>query len=73
VGYERSSFAKSTFGEESDFDMLRARGFDEEQISQLWTKKSLLISRMSLYVSYLCFILALVGGFSLGIVREVPV
>jgi hypothetical protein len=71
VGYERTEFAKANFGTESDWEILRERGPDEEQIAKLWTRKSLLVSRMGLYISYLLFILTLVAGFSFGVVCEV--
>jgi hypothetical protein len=68
VGYERTPFARANFGSDSDEDMLRARGFDDEEIKKLWTYRSLLIARLALFGSYCGFILGLVATFSLGIV-----
>lgn len=70
VGYDRTSFAKANFGSDSDEDMLRARGFDDEEVKKLWTYRSLAIARLALFASYCGFILGLVAAFSLGIVLE---
>jgi len=67
VGYERTAFAKATFGSDSDEDMLRARGTDDEEIKKLWTYQSLTVARLALFVSYCGFILGLVAVFSIGI------
>ena len=45
VGYERTGFAEQTFHEDSDWDMLRARGTDEEDLAKLWTARSLDVAR----------------------------
>jgi len=68
VGYDRTPFAKVNFSSDSDEDMLRARGFDDEEIKKLWTYRSLIVARLSLFGSYCGFILGLVATFSLGIV-----
>jgi hypothetical protein len=70
VGYERSDFAKTNFAGDSDWELLRERGTSEEDIWRLWTTKSLLISRLSLYISYSLFIFSLVAAFSWGIVDQ---
>ena len=67
VGYERTAFAKATFGSDSGEDMLRARGTDDEEIKKLWTYQSLTVARLALFVSYCGFILGLVAVFSLGV------
>ena len=67
VGYERTSFADHTFHSESDWDMLRARGTNEEEVTKLWTARSLDIARFCLIVSYCGFVLPLVLIFSLGV------
>lgn len=75
VGYDRTQFAKANFGSDSDEDMLRARGTDDEEIKKLWTYQSLAVARLALFISYCGFILGLVAVFSLGIVfdqRQVP-
>jgi hypothetical protein len=68
VGYDRTPFARANFSSDSDEDMLRARGFDDEEIKKLWTYRSLIVARLALFASYCGFILGLVATFSLGIV-----
>lgn len=70
VGYERTDFAKVTFGEISDEDLLRARGTSDEEIRKLWTTKSLLVSRSSLYITYVLVFLSLVTAFSWGVFEQ---
>src|SRR5271157_1899599 len=70
VGYERTQFAKANFGSDSDEDMLRARGTDDEEIKKLWTYQSLTVARLALLASYCGFILSLVAAFSLAIVFD---
>jgi hypothetical protein len=72
VGYDRTPFAKANFGSDSDEDMLRARGFDDEEIKKLWTYHSMIVARLALFTSYCGFILGLVAAFSLGIVFGQP-
>jgi hypothetical protein len=67
IGYERTSFANQTFGAESDWDMLRARGTSDEDVSRLWTARSLDVARLCLFTTYCVFILPLVLIFSLGV------
>lgn len=71
VGYERTAFAEITFGAASDWELLRARGTDEEQIKKLWAMKSLIIARLALFATYSVFLLALVVMFSFGVVRDI--
>ena len=66
VGYQRSEFASKTFGSVSDWELLRQRGTDEEEIWMLWTARSLLLARGSLLVAYSGFVLCLVCGCSCG-------
>lgn len=67
VGYERTNFADQTFHSESDWDMLRARGTGDEEVTKLWTARSLDIARFCLISSYCGFVLPLVLIFSLGV------
>ncbi len=69
VGYDRTPFARANFSSDSDEEMLRARGFDDEEIKKLWTYHSLTVARLALFGSYCGFILGLVATFSLGIVH----
>ena len=67
VGYERTVFATQTFDGETDWDMLRARGTSEEEVSRLWTSRSLDIGRLCLIASYCGFLLPIVAILSLGV------
>lgn len=71
VGYERSPHALQTFQSESDYDMLRARGTSDEEISQLWTKNSLIIARLTLFLSCAITTLALLFLFSFGLMHDI--
>jgi hypothetical protein len=70
VGYERTDFAKDNFGAASDWEILRARGTGEEEIWKLWTTKSLLVCRLSLYIAYSIVVLSLVAAFSWGVIYQ---
>jgi hypothetical protein len=67
VGYERTPFATQVFPNESDWEMLRARGTDEEDIWKLWTARSIVRARLSLFGAFSSFLLPLVLVFSLGV------
>jgi len=71
VGYQRTQFAEQTFGPASDEEMLRARGTSEEEIGRLWTKKSLIIARLVLYLSCAVTTLALLFLFSFGVAHDI--
>jgi hypothetical protein len=70
VGYERSPFAIRYFDSDSDGELLRARGPEEEEIQKLWTAKSLLVSRLSLIITYYLFISVLVCAFRWGVLEQ---
>ena len=70
VGFERTEFARTNFSGESDWELLRDRGTDEEQIWRLWTARSVVVSRLSLYAAYCVFLLSLVAAFSWGVLSE---
>lgn len=70
VGLERTEFARANFGGESDWEILRDRGTDEEQVWKLWTPQSLLFCRLSLYIAYCLCLLSLVAAFSWGVLSE---
>ena len=72
VGYEKSPFAVQVFGNESDWDMLRARGTDEEDIWKLWTPRSIVQARLSLFCAFDGFLLPLVFLFCLGVRNQLP-
>ena len=74
IGYERSQFALDSFDNVNDSEMLHSRGFTEEEIKNLWTAKSLYISRLALFLSFAGATLSMVALASLGVLlraREV--
>jgi hypothetical protein len=67
IGYERTDFASRVFSAETDWDMLRERGTSDEEVSRLWTARSLDIARLCLFACYCGAVLPLVLIFSLGV------
>jgi hypothetical protein len=72
VGYEKTQFAIQVFGSESDWNMLRARGTGDEEIWKLWTARSIVCARLSLFGAFCGFVLSLVLVFSLGVRNQMP-
>ena len=70
VGFQRTAFAKQTFGSMTDEEMLRSRGFDDEEIRRLWTPLSLILARVALFVSWSGIGLSLICGLSLGLLDQ---
>jgi hypothetical protein len=70
VGYDRTDFARTTFDSESDWQILRDRGVDDEEISRLWTARSLTVARLLLFVSYCCVLFSLVAAVSWGLMHQ---
>jgi len=71
VGYARTNFAKETFSEATDWEMLRFRGTDDEEIVKLWTVKSIYLVRLALLLSYLGLMLSLITFASLGVLLHI--
>ena len=71
VGYARTPFALRTFGETNDWEILRQRGPEEEQIHRLWSFKSLLVARLSLWLAYSLIVTAVGVCFSYGVLRDI--
>jgi hypothetical protein len=67
VGIQRTEFAKANFNSDSDWEILRDRGTDEEQVWKLWTARSLVLCRFALYTTYSLCLLSLVAAFSWGV------
>ncbi len=67
VGYERTEFARANFGGASDWELLRYRGVNDGQIYKLWTTASVLIARLSLFISYVLFVFTLVAALGWGL------
>jgi hypothetical protein len=70
VGFERTDFARRNFSSSSDIEMLRDRGLVEEEIERLWTVRSLLSARLTLYLCYLGCVMSLVGFLSFGALQH---
>jgi hypothetical protein len=71
VGYERTDFARQTFGNATDEEMLRQRGTTNEEVFRLWTTRSVLIGRCALLLSYVLFLASAVGVLSLQVLYSV--
>jgi uncharacterized membrane protein YqhA len=69
VGYERTEFARK-LGDVSDVELLRQRSADEEEIQKLWTYRSIVVARTSLWLSYTFSVVSLVSLFSIGVVQH---
>lgn len=70
VGSTRTEFANRNFPSVSDWDLLRDRGPDEEEIWRLWTPSSLIAVRVGLFAAYCGVILPLILGFSWGVLFQ---
>jgi hypothetical protein len=70
VGYQRTEFAKETFGSATDWEILKQRGIEEEEIERLWTASSIAIARLALFVPFCGIILLLVAAFSCGVLYQ---
>lgn len=73
VGYERTDFAQKTFGPATDWELLRYRGINEEEIQRLWTSRSIILVRLGLFVSYMAFLIGALSCTSLGVLFDIPV
>jgi hypothetical protein len=70
VGYQRTEFATETFGPATDWEILRERGIQEEEIERLWTTSSIVTARLALFISFCGMILFLVAAFSCGVLYQ---
>jgi hypothetical protein len=73
IGYQQTDFAVQTYpqGKWTDWDMLQDRGPWEAQIQKLWTRRSISIVRVSLWVSYLMTLACLISIGSLAVYQHV--
>jgi len=71
VGYQRTSFANQTFPNATDLEMLRGRGSTEEEIERLWTIKSIIVARLTLYSSCVLTSMALLFVFSFAVAHDI--
>jgi hypothetical protein len=72
IGYQRTDFAVQTYPEEkwTDSDMLRDRGPWEEQIKKLWTRRSISIVRVLLWLFYAMSLACLISIMSLAVYQQ---
>jgi hypothetical protein len=73
IGAKRSEFAIKEFGSESDWDILRERGPNEEEVYKLWTPQSIIWARLLLYLAYLGIVLGWTFCFSAFMALELSV
>lgn len=52
IGYQRTDFALKTYPQWTDWAMLHDRGPQEEQIQKLWTRQSIIVVRILLWLAY---------------------
>jgi hypothetical protein len=70
VGYERTDFANRTFPGATDSEMINLRGFNEDELTHLWTRESIYVSRIGLYFTFLGAVLSLVAVSSFGVILK---
>jgi hypothetical protein len=64
VGYERTPFAMREFAVASDWDVLRNRGVTDEEVFRSWTMTSVIVARVSLFLSYALVLIASIALLS---------
>ena len=67
VGYERTPFAIKAFPNSSDWDILRGRGITDEEIFENWTTTSVIVARLSVFLSYTLLLIAAIAILSLEV------
>lgn len=67
IGYRRTEFADKTFPNVTDVEVLKSRGFSEDEITNLWTRDSVIVARLALFLAFAGTVLPLVGAGSLGV------
>lgn len=70
IGGHRTEFAVKNFPDQSDLELLRQRGFEEEEIERLWTASSILLARFYLWASLCGLIMFPVAALGVGIASE---
>jgi hypothetical protein len=73
VGYDRTDFANQSFATKSDWDMLRARGTSDEEIENLWTKHSVTVARLGLFLSCAFMIASALFLFTFAVMHNISV
>lgn len=70
IGNQRTQFAAKNFPDQSDWDLLKQRGFGEEEIEKLWTMDSILLGRLLLWSSVIGLAVFSVAALGVGIASE---
>ena len=70
VGFSRTRFANTNYGDFSDREMLHDAGPWEEQIQKLWTRSSLSIVRINLWLFYTLSLACWISAVSLAAYRD---
>jgi hypothetical protein len=72
VGTEKTPFATKTFTKgETDWEMVRHRGFGDEEIESIWTKASVRYARSQLFITYIVALACWAVLFSLVTAIEI--
>lgn len=69
IGLCRTDSAKSTFSDASDVDILKARGYTDNDIQENWTPASIAVARLMLFFMFAATSLAVVLVFSLSVLE----
>lgn len=69
--FSASIHPDQTFGSKSDWEMLRARGTSDEEIVGLWTKHSVTMARLGLFLSCSLMISATLFLFSFVVMHDI--
>ena len=70
IGSQRTQFAIEAFPDQTDWEILKERGFEEEEIEKLWTTNSILLARVLLWASLTGVIIFPVTALGIGIASE---
>lgn len=71
IGYEKTDFAKKNLLDYTDYEILeKVRGFTEADIQKVWTKTSLIITRLSLLLSYSLFFVSAISILCISILSN---
>jgi len=73
IGYRRTQFANQTFDSGSDWEMLEARGTNEEEIERLWAVESVIVARLALYLSCALTTMSFLFLFSFALAHDMSV
>jgi hypothetical protein len=70
IGYNRTEFARNTYPQSTDWEILQSVGPHEDQIQKLWTPRSISVVRISLWFFYTLSVSCFLSIISLAIYRH---